>query len=175
MQLKQFYPNLKSLWVSTWIHGPQTIKICFQVNKFAGTISTLFDSPQVYFILKGRYLYIGETQKLSVFRWSDHFRPLGSFSKALDGIDPDVLNDNSEVRFFLFQCTEFISRCKSSEFKRTTQYLEHILHIKTITHPVLGPKFRIISDTTRTAPTNCVLSDIDNMAQSILQKLVETL
>lgn len=142
---------------------------------FRGKISLPSRAPFVYFINKGRCLYIGETQQIVVMRWGSHFAEHGSFLGALGKADPDLLESDDDVRFFVFYCEEIHKGCTSAKMRRTTQYLEHLLHLRTITHPRLGPRFALISETRRTAPKVCAFANIESVADSIITRMVEEL
>lgn len=125
-------------------------------------------APFVYFIRKGRYLYIGETQQTVVIRWGDHLSEKGSFRNALKKFDPEILDNEEEVSFFLFFCDEIQQNVPLISMRRTTQYLEHLLHLRVVTHPKLGPRFDLISETKKTAPKFCDLAGIEEVADEII-------
>lgn len=142
---------------------------------FRGQITLPSRAPFVYFIKKGRCLYIGETQQIVVMRWGSHFSENGSFRGALKKVDPDLLESEDDVRFFVFYCEEIHKGCTSAKMRHTTQYLEHLLHLRTITHPQLGPRFALISETRRTAPKACDFADIEGVADGIITHMVTEL
>src|SRR5436190_20155904 len=103
-------------------------------------------APYVYFIRKRRCLYIGETQQMPVRRWGSHFATSGSFRLALSTMDCELMESNDEVDFYAFYCQELHTFCRDVKLRRTTQFLEHLLHVETIAHPVLGTRFELISE-----------------------------
>jgi hypothetical protein len=143
--------------------------------EFRGLLELPQRGPCVYFIRKGRYLYIGETQQLVVMRWGSHFAEHGSFCDALRKVDPDLLETGDDVSFFVFYCDEIHKSCTRAKIRRTTQYLEHMLHVQAITHQKLGPRFALISDTKRTAPKVCDFAGIAGIADAIISHIASIL
>lgn len=105
----------------------------------------------------------------------NHLSRNGSFTCALNKAYPDLSENNDEVRFFVFYCEEIHKGCTSVKMHHTTQYLEHLLHIRTIIHPQLAPYFSLISETRRTAPRACDFAQIEGIADEIITRLVEEL
>ena len=146
-----------------------------KMAEFRGRIRLPQRGPFIYFIKKGRCLYIGETQQLVVIRWGSHFSEYGSFRDALRKVDPELLETEDDVCFFVFYCDEIHKNCTLAKMRRTTQYLEHLLHVRTITHPQLGPRFDLISETKRTAPKVCDFADIASVADGIIKQIASAL
>lgn len=108
--------------------------------------------PYIYFIVVGRFLYIGETQRLPVVRWGEHFSPIGSFTKALQKSDPDFEGSARPSLLTAFCCERIGRDLLSSERKLATQWVEHDLHVRACSNAEIGSSFTLISDTSRTAP-----------------------
>lgn len=108
--------------------------------------------PYIYFIVVGRFLYIGETQRLPVVRWGEHFSPNGSFTKALEKRAPDFECSTRPSLLTAFCCERIGRDLLSSERKLATQWVEHDLHMKACSNAEIGSSFTLISDTIRTAP-----------------------
>lgn len=117
-----------------------------------GRLSLPGNGPYVYFIVKHSYLYLGETQSLPVIRWGSHIQNDGSFSRLLQGIDEDAIHSS---RPYVFQSI-FINLIRDEfpdyEWKRATQWIEHDLHVKVCACGEITSRYRLISDTVRTAP-----------------------
>ncbi len=109
--------------------------------------------PHVYFIRARDLLYVGETQKHPVVRWSDHLGPRGSFrAAALDRCLLELELDEP-ISFYAYQLAQEIGDLPEMQIKQATQAVEHELHALLRARPILlGRAFRIISDTQKTAP-----------------------
>ncbi len=139
-----------------------------------GVLRVLKRYPYIYFIVKGRYLYIGETEKAPVIRWSDHLKG-GSFSKNLILVDPEIYNNDLETFFFAYQCEKIYYTTKPEEYKSVTKYIEHLLHVKAISSRLIGPKYEIISDTRKTVPFSCKYVWANRYSEAILELFIEDL
>ena len=139
--------------------------------KLGGKLLIKVDCPYVYFIQKGRYLYIGETQSAVVIRWGAHLSASGTFLNAINSVDPAEIDRDTEIRFLAFECNELATIDDYSVRKRTTQYLESQLHVQTVLNARIGPAFEIISNTIRTAPTRCDFPCIKELAISIIDEV----
>ena len=124
----------------------------------AGWIDTAFKKLQIYAIFRGNYIYIGVSDRLIVNRWSAHFNEDGSFMCALRRVNEDEVSRERVVHFFLYDLSTIEEHCKPEACRRVLEYIEHELHLYIGRSRFLTPRFRLISDTLRTAPTNCSIS-----------------
>jgi hypothetical protein len=134
------------------------------MSERAGRILTKRYSPHIYFIRKDRFLYIGETQRNPVFRWSEHLTEEGSFQKALIKRDEDIYLSDLSIEFFAYRCTKIESDVGLIDRRRVTQFVEHALHVKAI---CTGLRWELISDTTQTAPAVCKYDWVDELVDDI--------
>ena len=151
------------------IHGQLPIKISSMTNKLIGMVSGCRRRPCIYFIVKGGYLYIGETQSIPPVRWGGHLHSSGSFSKNLIRHDEEMFYSDKTLRFYGYECTRIAEEVCVSQQKLVARYAEHQVHVKIAGHPTLGPQFRVISDTVRTAPTRCAVTWADALAADLLR------
>ena len=143
--------------------------------KISGTVSGRLRYPYIYAIAKGYCLYIGETQKHPVSRWGEHLTQQGTFLKRLRETDQELWASKKEILFISVPC-EIISNIHQEEQRLVTQYVEHEIHVQCILNfPKLNPIEKIISDTTRTAPTVCRYSWAKDLAKFIFIELSEQL
>lgn len=120
---------------------------------FAGHIQAKDISPYVYFIKRGYLLYIGETQKNPVIRWSEHLSENGSFRKAVLRVDEEILTNNFFTNFYAYRCAVIEKTVKEVEHKRATQFIEHELHSRIMCKGIpTEDSVKVISNTVRTAP-----------------------
>lgn len=117
----------------------------------AGIIIAKDAAPYIYLIKKGYLLYIGETQRNPILRWSEHLND-GSFSRALLKADEEIYRSDLHTEFYAYRCLLIEMVIKEVERKRATQYVEHELHNEIICRGIPSIYVRLISDTTRTAP-----------------------
>lgn len=118
-----------------------------------GSLSAKLTGPHVYFIHARDLLYIGETQKHPVVRWSDHLGPRGSFRKAAITRGFSDLALDERISFRAYELAEAVASLPEVQIKQATQAIEHELHVLLRSRPsLLGGVFRIISDTEKTAP-----------------------
>jgi len=136
--------------------------------RYIGSISGIQKMPYIYLILKGSYLYIGETQRIPVKRWGEHMRANGSFTKALTKHDIEMVYRDDIIYFYGYACEKISSDVESWEWRKVTQFVEHMVHVKIHCHPLLGPKYTVISDTTRTTPRRCRYSWSNMLAEEIV-------
>jgi hypothetical protein len=120
---------------------------------YVGGLSARLEGPHVYFIRVRDLLYVGETQKHPVIRWSGHLGPQGSFREAVLARGLLELDFNDQISFYAYQLSELTSGVPEVQIKQATQAVEHELHALLRARPsLLGRVFRIISDTQNTAP-----------------------
>jgi hypothetical protein len=124
----------------------------------AGWIGTAFKKLQIYAIVRGCYLYIGVSDRLIVNRWGAHFNDNGSFICALRRVNEDEVLRDRPIYFFLYDLSTIEKHCKPEACRRVLEYIEHELHLHIGRSRYLTPRFRLISDTLRTAPSNCSIS-----------------
>lgn len=138
---------------------------------FAGAVIGKSHHPYIYAIIKSYCMYIGETQQHPVSRWGQHLQEVGSFSKRLKEADCDLWKNDSEIIFLCVDCRE-IAKLSQDEHKIVTQYIEHKVHEYCILNlPKLAPVEKIISDTTRTAPSRCRYSWGNELALKIYEQI----
>ena len=128
-------------------------------------------APYIYLIRLGDFIYVGETQRYPFHRWHEHFSEFGTFTGKIAERDPDLVGGDKQVRIYWLPIREVEHQCTKVEIKRVTQYLEHLIHLKLYCNPDIVPRFSIISDTKRTAPTRCGLQDADALASRIAKAL----
>jgi hypothetical protein len=120
---------------------------------FAGHIQAKDIAPYVYFIKRGYLLYIGETQKNPIIRWSDHLSETGSFRNAILRVDDEVLTKNFSTNFYAYRCGVIEAYVQNVEYKRATQFIEHELHSRIMCWGIPSEiDIKVISNTIRTAP-----------------------
>lgn len=78
---------------------------------------------------------------------------------ALRRVNEDEALYDRSVHFFLYDLSTIKEHCKPESRRRALEYIEHELHLYIGRSQFFTPKFRIISDTVRTAPTNCAISN----------------
>jgi len=120
------------------------------ISKNIGT----FIGPYIYVIVIENFLYIGETQKLPIIRWGQHFSRGGSLSEKLKKQERNpFIENNPKIVCISCFCDRIFREVKDSDQLRMTQYLEDCLHNKTIARLDLFKKrFSLVSDTRCTAP-----------------------
>lgn len=117
-----------------------------------GRVTLPGNGPYVYFIVKHSYLYLGETQILPVIRWGAHFQNDGSFSRVLQFIDDDAMQSTKPYVFQSIYLNRIRDEFPEYEWKRATQWIENDLHLKVCACGEITSRFRLISNTVRTAP-----------------------
>ncbi len=109
--------------------------------------------PYLYSILARDLLYVGETQRHPVLRWSQHLASDGSFRTAATSRALVELKASDRVAFFAFDLSELGTLFPAGQVKNATQAVEHELHMLLRARPsLLGTEVTIISDTEKTAP-----------------------
>lgn len=142
----------------------------------AGIIRAKDLSPYVYFIKRGYLLYIGETQKNPVFRWSEHFSLNGSFRNAIIRVDEEILTRNLFTNFYAYRCAVIEESVKEIERKRATQFIEHELHSRIMCKGLPSEmEIKVISNTVRTAPMGYNYRWLTKYVDSIYDQFVEDL
>lgn len=117
----------------------------------AGKIAVKELCPYIYFIKRGQVLYIGETQRIPLSRWGEHFAKNGSFRKALEKVDEELYLNDLFTEIYVYRCVFIETNLKKLEHKQATQYIENQIHLKVFSS---GATLRLISDTIRTTPIN---------------------
>lgn len=142
-----------------------------------GSLSAKLAAPHVYCIRARNLLYVGETQKHPVFRWSDHLGPRGSFRMAALERGFLELGLDEQISFYAYQLAQTISGLPAVQIKQATQAVEHELHALLRARPsLLGIAFHIISDTEKTAPrTFKQWALAQSIAEAITGELAEAL
>ena len=135
-----------------------------------GNITARQHYPYIYFIVKGGFLYIGQTQDIPVKRWGAHMSPEGSFSKNLRNKgDEEVYYENSSIHFWGYACNHLYDNVPPAERKIVTHYVEHKVHIKASCHRHIGVEYKIISDTEKTAVHSCRFTWADQLVEEIIK------
>lgn len=139
--------------------------------KFAGAVKGRTRNPYIYAIVKRHCLYIGETQQHPASRWGQHLSSAGSFLKKLKEADDEVWASEDDILFLCVECKK-IATVSPEEHKIVTQYVEHKVHEHCILNiSQLAPIEKIISDTTRTAPSRCRYVWGDLLAELIFNEI----
>jgi len=140
--------------------------------RFAGAIKGRRHHPYIYFILKGYCLYIGETQQHPVSRFGQHLSAVGTFLRRLKEADEEIWACDKEILFLCIDC-EKIATLSHEEHRLVTQYVEHKVHELCILNlPDLAPVERIISDTSKTAPSRCRYPWGDEVASKVYTEII---
>jgi hypothetical protein len=144
---------------------------------YVGGISAKLAGPHIYFIQVRDLLYVGETQKHPVIRWSDHLGSQGSFWQAALNRGCVELDPDEQVSFYAYQLSQFTDGVPEVQIKQTTQAVEHELHVVLRARPsLLGSVFRIISSTDKTAPrTFRQWALVESIAEAIAGELAVAL
>lgn len=144
----------------------------------------------IYFIFSKELLYIGETQKITFSRWVQHFNKTGTFSKKVQMYGDIDINYFEKVNLLSIELVKVRSQFPEVRWKVMTQAVEHSIHehlSKTRSQLLVSyyhkyepniEMFKIVSDTSRTAPT--VIQNKEwvfarDYAKEILNKLYEFL
>lgn len=140
---------------------------------FLGSLEPSERGPYIYFIRKERFLYLGETQNCPVIRWASHLTPVGSFRNALMQADSEIAKKiDLQIAFGCWRLEGVASSCDVVSLRRTTQYIEHMLHILVLCNSRICPRYTLISDTTRTAPVRAAYPNAQADARNILDDLI---
>lgn len=118
-----------------------------------GSLVARLSAPYIYAITVKEFLYIGESQRHPFLRWATHFGSNGSFLNRLRShLDTEDL-ETSKINFFQVEIPLIANTLPPVRQKVATQWLEHAIHVRAATND-LTVRYRLISDTTRTAPLN---------------------
>lgn len=126
-----------------------------------------------YFIFWKDFVYIGETQYNPVVRWGQHLSKNGSFHSALRRNGYPAPKENEYISLVAFSLNEVIKNCPEIQRKRVTQFIEHKLHLRWVNTAPLNYDFKLISDTTRTAPMYCEYGWVDECCSHIYDKATQ--
>jgi len=122
-------------------------------TRFVGGLTALAAAPHVYFIHVHQFLYVGETQKHPVVRWSQHLGPQGSFRLALATRGHVDFDPSERIAFYAVEIRTLPKLFPQVQIKAATQAVEHEVHMLLRARPsFLGPALQVISDTEKTAP-----------------------
>jgi hypothetical protein len=142
----------------------------------AGVIQAPEVSPYVYFIKRGYLLYIGETQKNPVHRWSEHLSEEGSFRVAVRRVDEEIFARNLLTNFYAYRCKMIEEGVISVERKRATQYVEHELHSRIMCRGIPSEsEVRVISRTDKTAPMGYRYRWLSEYIDSLYEMFIDDL
>lgn len=135
-----------------------------------------FYSPHVYFIFTNDILYIGETQRIPVKRWSSHLDKNGSFIKNLNKYLSGSSNEEylKSLCFLSICCFDNLKDMQSQYcgFKVPAQALEYKLHEIVMTESYFGRDVKVISETEKTMPRNFYhWNEVEKIAQIYLAKI----
>lgn len=137
----------------------------------------------VYLIFSKDLLYIGETQRIAISRWVQHIYQKSNFYKKVQTLGFDFNEYSSSVHFVSVELTEIRANFPENRWRVITQAVEHAMHeILYMSRSELLEAYyrkyytdidyyRIISDTSRTAPTKIPNSDWEfarNYANQVL-------
>lgn len=141
----------------------------------------------VYFIFSKDVIYVGETQKISFSRWVQHFYKSGTFAKKIKSLENNY-NYLEKVNLISIELLEIRELYPAIKWKTLTQAVEHSLHILLKKSPSLllnsyytnyepeFESFKIISDTSKTAPRYLGSSDwhfANQYSNHVLNKVIE--
>ena len=136
-----------------------------------GSLSQRPGFPYIYFIIEGRFLYIGETCRVPVVRWGEHFTERGSFWGALLRINPHYECLKTKSCLTAYCCTRIAEEVVSSKRKLAVQWVEHDLHVLACSDAVIGSTYTLISDTSRTAPSHSRCKWLQEVSSCIFEDL----
>ena len=121
--------------------------------RYVGGLSAAVAAPHVYLIISCGCVYIGETQRHPVGRWTQHLSPEGSLRLALNAQDDVVFDLSSQIAFFAVEIGSLPALFPEVQVKSATQAVEHEIHMLLRAQPTyLGAAMKVISDTEKTAP-----------------------
>jgi hypothetical protein len=121
--------------------------------RYVGGLSAAVAAPHVYLIISCGCVYIGETQRNPVGRWTQHLSPEGSLRLALNAQDDVVFDLSSPIYFFAVEIGSLPALFPEVQVKSATQAVEHEIHMLLRARPTyLGAAMKVISDTEKTAP-----------------------
>lgn len=131
-------------------------------------------SSYIYIIMIDHYVYIGETQSFPVIRWGAHLSKDGTLLKKLNNFGVDLNDRNKSIKFIYFNLSDLFDINLSKNLKRSTQAIEHELHVRIKCRPSLLNNLILISDTEKTAPSRFKYWEKANeIVEIILKKLKE--
>jgi hypothetical protein len=128
-------------------------------------------------------LYIGESQKIAFTRWHSHLFASGTLKQKIEKFGEPEIDYLKSLNFVSVNCTEIRERFPEVRWKSITQAVEHSLHLKLFIsqkemiqnyYQKYEPnvdRFKIVSDTSRTAPVGLEPSFwefADEYAQKVL-------
>lgn len=118
------------------------------VSVLVGLLSASLAGSYIYALQFNGFVYIGETQRNPVARWSQHLIGSGSFVEALAKRDV-VLSSEDGVYFLAFRCDVEKAGVLPVARRIFTQAVEHELHCLFASRRTCA---KVISDTVRTCP-----------------------
>ncbi|WP_104484711.1 hypothetical protein [Acinetobacter indicus] len=131
-------------------------------------------SPYIYIIMIDQYVYIGETQSFPVIRWGAHLSRDGTLLNKLNSVGVDLHSKSKSIKFMYFNLSDLFDSDLSKNFKRSTQAIEHELHVRVKCKPSLVKNLILISDTEKTAPSRFKYWEKANkIVEIMLDKLKE--
>jgi hypothetical protein len=155
-----------------------------KVNSFT---RTELDGSFVYFIFSKELLYIGETQKITFARWVQHFQRQGTFTTKVHRHIPTGCDEYlKNINLISVEIDEIRDDYPEARWRTITQAVEHSLHELLYKSPTGLIKnyynkyqpdvdsFKIISDTSRTAPRSIPNDEWEyarKKANSVLQEM----
>lgn len=152
--------------------------------KVDGFTKYSLDGSFVYFIFSQDVLYIGETQKITFSRWVQHFHKTGTFSLKVKKKGNPSLNYFERVNLISVDLQEIRINYPEVKWRTLTQAVEHSLHVLLYKSPSIllnsyypsyQPEFdtfKIVSDTTRSAPRSLGTDDWE-FANRYSKKVIE--
>lgn len=121
--------------------------------RYVGGLTAAVAAPHVYLIISCGCVYIGETQRHPVGRWTQHLAPQGSVRLALSAQDDVTFDPSSPMSFFAVEIGSLPALFPEVQVKSATQAVEHEIHKLLRARPTyLGAAMKVISDTEKTAP-----------------------
>ena len=135
-----------------------------------GSLVARLSAPYIYAITVSNFLYIGESQRHPFLRWAAHFGSNGSFfSRLRPYIDMEAL-ETTNIKFFQVEIPWIAESLPPLRQRVATQWLEHAMHVRASTND-LTVRYRLISDTTRTAPLNIPDPSLRNLVEPLFSLL----
>lgn len=140
---------------------------------FCGFINSPLKYPTIYFITAFDIIYIGETQLHPIERWQAHLSTNGSFRRnIIKKADPEI-NYFNDLTFFAYSCKSIAEIFPEVKWKIVTQAVEHEIHCYVLQYPSrIGKRFKVISDTQKTAPSRFQEWDF---AKQLSEKVIDSL
>lgn len=141
--------------------------------RYVGGLTAAVAAPHVYLIMSCGCVYIGETQRHPVGRWSQHLGPQGSVRLALSAQDDVTFDLSCPISFFAVEIGSLPALFPQVQVKSATQAVEHEIHMLLRARPTyLGVAMKVISDTEKTAPRAFRRWDIAaELAEEVAAKL----